>query len=112
MYRPFLPERFVYIGSSNIRACGIPYVMEAKRQAVSQQALCERIVQKVADAEGVDPMALQPRLYDVIDPESLERLFKDSQRARASDLSVQFEYNGLIVQIDADGDISLEERTH
>jgi hypothetical protein len=57
-------------------------------------------------------MALQPRLYDVIDPESLERLFKDSQRARASDLSVQFEYNGLIVQIDADGDISLEERTH
>lgn len=33
-----------------------------------------RVVEAIAEAEGVDPAALEPPLYDVLDPDALDAL--------------------------------------
>ena len=38
-------------------------------------ALCNAIVEAVAEAEDVDPLELETPLNDVVDPDALERLF-------------------------------------
>lgn len=40
--------------------------------------VCTAIVAAVADAKGVDPLDLDQRLNDVVDPDALERLFRDA----------------------------------
>lgn len=62
------------------------------------ESLCEEIVSAVAKAEGVDPLAVSPQLYDVIDPDSLEKLFERSPAD--SDVTVSFTYGNWTVQID------------
>lgn len=40
-----------------------------------------RIVQAVADANGVDPLELNEQLYEVVDPDAVARLFTASTRS-------------------------------
>ena len=65
-----------------------------------------RVVEAVARSEGIDPMALEPPLYDTIDPEALDRLFTttadDSSRARVS-----FRYRGHDVTVRSDGTVQV-----
>lgn len=65
------------------------------------------VVAAVADREGVDETALSERLYDVVDPEALDDLFRDA-RGR-----VAFEYLGYVVGVDHEGRVEVrpvEER--
>lgn len=38
-------------------------------------AICRVIVEAVADAKNVDPLAIERPLYDIVDPDALARLF-------------------------------------
>jgi hypothetical protein len=54
-------------------------------------SICETVVNTVADARGVDPLNLEPPLYEAIDPDALERI------ATAHDSSVAFTMAGYRV---------------
>lgn len=59
-----------------------------------------RVVQAVAAAENVDPTDLQP-LYDVVDPDALDALFRPTAAGRPrSSGSVRFRYaqHDVVVQ--------------
>ncbi|WP_340098371.1 HalOD1 output domain-containing protein [Salinibaculum salinum] len=72
------------------------------------ESLCEEIVSAVARAEGVDPLAVSPQLYDVVDPDSLEQLFEHS--STATDVTVSFTYGDWCVEID-NGNVSVTDNT-
>lgn len=62
-----------------------------------------QIVTAVAEREGVEPTALDTRLYEAIDPDALTTLVEN---APESGLTVGFDYDGYRVTVVADG------RTH
>lgn len=55
--------------------------------------ICETVVNTVADAKGVDPLDLEPPLYEAIDPDALERI------VTAHDSSVEFTMAGYRVTV-------------
>lgn len=69
-----------------------------------------RIVDAVADREGVAPTDLRPPLYDVIDPEALNALVSSADgNADPDSLHVSFEYNGYDVTVGGDGEVSVSK---
>lgn len=74
------------------------------------EQLSETILRAVADAEGLAPAALDTPLYESINPEALDRLFRSPNRQRVRTGCVQFEYCGYEVEIHADGQLTLTER--
>lgn len=84
------------------------YDMECSVEEPKQSS--QLVIETVADAEGVDPIALQP-LYSTIDPDALDALFQPQLRP-ASDPSVgevQFSYHGYTVRVTAAGRVNLTE---
>jgi hypothetical protein len=63
-----------------------------------------RVVEAIADAMDTDMIDLQPPLYSVIDPTALDLLFAGSRP-----VSVQFEYEGHIISVDADRTITIDD---
>ncbi|MBZ6496831.1 HalOD1 output domain-containing protein [Natrinema longum] len=67
-----------------------------------------RVLEEVADAEDVAPAALEPPLYDAVDPTALDRLFESTEtdgsirRGR-----VTFRYRGYDVTITSNGAVEL-----
>lgn len=64
--------------------------------------LHQAILYEVADQTGIPPEKLNPPLYDVIDPEALDAIF----RGETGFLS--FEYHGYVVTVSHSGDVALE----
>jgi hypothetical protein len=60
------------------------------------------VVEAVADREGVAPEDLQTPLYERLNPEALDSLF------RGSSGSVTFEYLEYVVTVDSTGTVELE----
>ena len=60
-----------------------------------------KVVEKVADREGVDPLALHPPLHTVIDTEALDSLFQSTpSTSRSGTLSFGAnEPQGTVVQL-------------
>ena len=68
-----------------------------------------RVVEAVADAEGVDPFDLEAPLYDAIDPTALDRLFEPTARGETERQGqVTFEFCGYDVTVRSDGSVSIE----
>ena len=65
------------------------------------------VVEAVAAEKGVDPLALEPPLYDVLDPEALDALYGSPVDSGAT-LRVRFSYAGCTVVVDAEGRIDVE----
>ncbi|WP_230198702.1 HalOD1 output domain-containing protein [Halopiger djelfimassiliensis] len=63
------------------------------------------IVNRVASLEGTDPTALPP-LYDIIDPDALERLVES---AANGDFCVEFTYCGYRVTIENETGVTVAE---
>lgn len=61
----------------------------------------ETLIEKVAEAERVDPTELPP-LYDCIDPDALDTLC-DSNR----DVRLEFEYHGYVVTIEGADNVDI-----
>lgn len=66
------------------------------------RALGLAVVEAVADAEDVDPTDLDPPLGDVIDPDALESIFRDSNG------ELTFTYHGHRVTVEPAGTVDLE----
>ena len=67
--------------------------------------IVRRIVERVAASADGDVTDVVP-LYDVLDPDALERLFRPSVPSRAeANLEVRFRYEGHVVAVYGDGDV-------
>lgn len=60
------------------------------------------VITAIADEEGVDPMDLEPPLYEVVDLDALEMLFD-----RDADGRFVFSYNGYDVTVTSGGEVSI-----
>lgn len=79
-------------------------------QSKPSRSPTQRIAEAVADAEGVDPVALDPPLFDVLDGDRLDGLIRSNERSETDPtLRVSFEYHGYTVQVAADGRVTLDQ---
>lgn len=70
----------------------------------------QRIVQAITDAEGVEPVDLDPPLFDVLDGDLLNALVSSNEtNADEPSLELSFEYLGYRVYVAAGGTISVAE---
>ena len=79
---------------------------EGMSAAAQSEPLSQRVVEAVADAEDADPLDLKVPLYEAVDPDALDSLF------RASDDGVEgvieFTYYGYQVRVTSAGHVSLD----
>lgn len=59
----------------------------------TRRTVTEQVVAAVAELEGVDEQELDRPLYDVVDPDSLDTLFRNASA------QVRFEYLGYAVTV-------------
>jgi hypothetical protein len=69
--------------------------------AGTERTVSEAVLTAVAEREGVAEHELRPPLYDVINPEALDALFREATG------SVTFEYLGYRVTVDSDCTVTL-----
>lgn len=77
------------------------------RQTDDAESLTVRVVEEVAEREGVDPLDLPP-LHDSIDTDALESLFSGPIAGAERDgVEITFTYRGYAVTVAADGAIEI-----
>lgn len=78
------------------------------RSMGARNSVTVRIVEEVAEREGVDPVELTPPLHDAIDPDALGSLFSDmiSGEQRES-VHVTFTYCGYSIAVAEDGELEI-----
>ena len=70
----------------------------------------QRIVQAIADEEGVEPGDLDPPLFDVLDGDLLNALVaSNEENADHATLELAFEYLGYTVRVAAGGAVTVAE---
>lgn len=74
------------------------------------ESLSHAVVEAVADAEGTDPLELEP-LYETVDPDALDALFSGIDGEPIGEGEVSFTYHGYEVSVDSEGSVSLAEST-
>jgi hypothetical protein len=75
----------------------------------TERSVATAIVERIAAAEGIDPLDLEVPLYDVIDPDALEALTNASDDGDArADLELTFSYSGYIVTVDGRGNVEID----
>lgn len=77
----------------------------ASERDESDMGFCRAVVEAIADAEQVDPMALEPPLGEVIDIEAAAALFAGPGRDSGR---LAFRYDSYRVTIRSDGQVSVE----
>lgn len=70
-----------------------------------EHSICDEVVTRVAEREGVDELDLDVPLFDVVDPDALESLFRNTNG------TVRFQYHGYDVTVDHRGTVEVESRT-
>lgn len=63
----------------------------------------------VADVADVDPLAVEPPLYDVVDPDALEALVDHSPDGDTFAGQVAFTHAGCRVRVHGDGRIEVSD---
>lgn len=73
------------------------------------EAPSTKVIEEVADHEGVDPTALKTPLYDCIDPDALDAVFQGGRDgAGPASGRVEFEYHGYRVIVEPPGRVQVE----
>lgn len=68
------------------------------------------IVNRIAAHEDVDPLEIEPKLYDVVDTDALVALVEGTEgRPNRERLRVNFRYCGYVVTVMGSGEITLEQ---
>jgi len=78
------------------------YTDESSDEPLSQTVICA-----VAAANDVDPLDLDDRLYDCIDPDALDKLFEPTASGLGG--SVQFTMSGCHVTAYDDGTVAVDQ---
>ncbi|WP_222913745.1 HalOD1 output domain-containing protein [Natrinema sp. SYSU A 869] len=73
------------------------------------QSLSLKIVDKVAEREGVQPEELNPPIHYAINTDALDSLYEASNSDR-NPSKVEFVYKGYTVTVDSTGDVDIENR--
>lgn len=76
----------------------------------SELSVCQLVVARVADEKGVAPDELAAPLYEILDPDALERLVSGWSSDGRSDGQITFAYDGCEVTVRGDGSVSVERR--
>lgn len=71
------------------------------------QSVSQAVIDAIAAVEGTRPTELAPPLYDVVDPEALDKVFD----GKASLGKVVFNYNSYEVRVDADGHVAVKDHS-
>ncbi|WP_226006300.1 HalOD1 output domain-containing protein [Natrinema salinisoli] len=79
------------------------------------QSISFDVIAAVAEAEGIDPVELEPpeydALYDVINPEALDSLFATRENGKERPTGrVEFHFCGYDVVVTNDGDVDVSDR--
>lgn len=77
-----------------------------KSEATDNDDVITLVVTRVAERKGVDPSALEPRLFEAVDPEALTTLVEGA--SDDSPLSLAFAYAGYQVTVDAGDDVTVD----
>lgn len=76
------------------------------------ETLSYRVIEAIADREGVPSEDLQPPLYEVVDLEALDELFAPTPKGTPrGDGQVSFFYRGYEVTVTSDNEITIREAT-
>jgi len=70
----------------------------------SSRELSEIVVQAVAEQQGVEGPDLKEPLYDAIDPDALDSLFRDTQG------EVTFQYQNLVLTVGSNYEVFVTTR--
>lgn len=68
----------------------------------------QKVIERVAEAEGVSPEKLTPPLFEVIDPDALDQLFGNTATAGRMEGQAIFTYNGYEVTVSGDGHVAVD----
>lgn len=72
------------------------------------ESICTTVVTAVAEAKGVDPMDLNHRLNDVVDPDALERIFQKPAQGQPRTIGeVNFTLADCEVTVAATGQVTV-----
>ena len=63
----------------------------------------DRVLDALAKRETADPATFDPPLYDVVDPDALDALF----RRESATMAVEFTYRGYRVSVSGDGEVAV-----
>jgi len=75
----------------------------------AQQSVGVSIIRAVAAVSDVDPLSLQPRLYDVVDPDALEALL--TAETASGSVQITFRFGSYEVTVRRGGEILVREGT-
>lgn len=79
-------------------------------QCETGESACEAVVRLVASHHDEEPMALEPPLYEVIDPDALDALFVDaSGRWTRPSSRIEFPYCDCRVEVHGDGRVVVRD---
>lgn len=86
--------------------------MSQKVEMGGPEQLSTSVIEAIADHKGVDPTALEPPLFDAVDPDALDSLFTNGEDTPAETTGhVTFAYNGIEVQVTNTGDVRIDDTT-
>lgn len=63
------------------------------------------IIRAVADVRGEDELSFEPRLYEVIDPDAVEKCVESAKTS----MELNFEFASCLVSVTGDGKIHVTE---
>ena len=72
-------------------------------QGSTTKSTGDAVVEAIAEREGIDPVELDDCLYDVVDPDALEKLVTGTGRIHR----IEFTYLGYRVVVDGDGNVDV-----
>lgn len=79
------------------------------RNSKNERRISRTIVERIAEAEGIAPTELDTRLYDVIEPEALNELFRPQADGSATDGFVSFNFHGYTVTVHSDSSVEIDQ---
>ncbi|WP_435152661.1 HalOD1 output domain-containing protein [Haladaptatus sp. DFWS20] len=81
---------------------------DVSKSSSSPQTGSLLVIEAIAEMVNVEPYELHPPLYDVIDPEILDRLVRLDGDPDNTVASLSFTYSGVEVVVQSDGYISVD----
>jgi hypothetical protein len=68
-------------------------------------SVSEKVIRAVAEAEGINPRVVTPPLYEVVDPEALDRIFQPSTGSGPTNGNLTFSYSGHQITVGENGEV-------
>lgn len=80
---------------------------QVQTDETDERSVSQAVIDAIAAVEGTPPTELSPPLYDVVDPEALNKVFA----GKASLGKVVFDYNSYEVSVGADGHVAVKDHS-